>query len=155
MNERRQEIFANRDGTISVKTYVGNGHGVHTNMFPVRYEEMIDIPNDIYFRTNRCIVSSAYCRLQKEGIALAKGRVTFDQVLDRIQRSLLLKKRQGLCHSELATKDSVLTFLKYVKTSEVIDNLRVFNFEKLLEFEKEKTESKISSKEENDIVPKM
>lgn len=146
---RRLETFTDKFGKISVEAYVGNGHGVHANKFPVNYEELFDIPEDILFRTNECIISSAYCRLiGKEELYSTEG-LTLDQIIDRIANGLLWKKRQNLCHSDLAIKDSVITYLKYVGNSSL--PIGVYSFDKLFEFEKEKTKNAINNNEELEL----
>lgn len=152
---KKIETFSNRDNTISVKAYVGNGHGVHTNMFPVNYEELFDIPEDVLFRTNCCIVSSAYCRLVNNDSALIQDGITLDALLDRISQGILLKRRQGLCHTELATKDSVISYLKYIRSAGLKDIIKVFNFDKVLEFESKKTLDRVSSEDELDIYNRI
>ena len=148
MSQKRFSTFTSKDGSISIQAYVGNGHGVHTNLFPVQYEELFDVPENVIFRTNQCLISSAYCRItQSDNIVLEDG-ITLEQVIDRIEKGLLWKKRDGLCHSDLATKDSVMTYLKYIKTSDVKYHLRVFNFDQVLDYEVEKAKKAISSSEE-------
>ena len=143
------DTFTSNDKEISVKAYLGNRHGVHTNKFPVRYEEIVDAPDDILFRTNSCIISSAYCRLEKMADKLAKNGETFDEVISKIKNGLLWKGRQCLCHSELATKECVETYLKYVKSSDI--GIGIYNFDKFLEFQKEKTINSIVCIEEEQI----
>lgn len=151
MNKYRFDTFANENCSekVSVDAYVGNGHGVHTNKFPVNYEELFDVPEDIVFRTNQCIISSAYCRLDKSVERLSKDGVTAEQVIRRISDGLLWKGREGLYHSDLATKDCVMTYLRYVKTSSF--PISVYSFDRLLEFEKDKTMGKIISDKELEI----
>ena len=152
---KRLETFTNRDNSISVSTYVGNGHGVHTNMFPVNYEELWDIPDDVLFRVNKCILSSAYCEFSNNEDALLDSGVSLDEVLDRIEAGLLWKRRQGLCHTEMATKESILTYLKYSKRSGYKEIIKIVNFDKVLEFEKIKVISKITSDYESNLYDKI
>lgn len=146
---RSCDTYTSKDGSISITAYSGNGHGVHTNMFPVNYEEIVDIPDDIIFRTNQCLISSFYCRLYDKGIE------DFELLSDRISNGLLWKKRDCLCHSDLATKDSVVTYLKYVNTSDVKNSIRVYNFDKLLDFEKKKTSKLISNDIEMELFNRI
>lgn len=151
----RMEKFTNKDESISVNAYVGNGHGVHANMFPVNFEELWDIPDDVLFRANRCILSSAYCEFSQNEEALLKDGISLDEFLDRIDAGLLLKRRQGLCHTEMATKDSILTYLKYTKRSGYKEIIKIVTFEKVLEFEKEKVLNRVTTESELNIYNRI
>lgn len=139
----RYDTFTTKDGSISITAKVGNGHGVHANYFPVKYEEIIDLPDDIIFSGSKCIISSAYCELERNPSLLEEG-TTINQVVDEIEEGILWKKRQVLYHTELITSKSVKTYLKYVKTGDIKGKLKIFNFDKVLEFERQKTESTIT-----------
>lgn len=143
------DTFTSNDKEISVSAYLGNRHGVHTNKFQVKYEEIADAPDDILFRTNRCIISSAYCRLSEKKKELEKNGETFENIIAKIENGLLWKGRQCMCHSELATKECVETYLKYVKYSSI--EIGIYNFDKFLDFQKEKTLQSITSEEEKNI----
>ncbi len=155
-NGYKREIFVKSDESIKTSAYVGNGHGVHTNMFPVNYMVLFDFPDNILFRTSRCIISSAYCRLSSRQEDLINSGVTVDEVVDKIAAGILWKGVQGLCHTELATKECVMTYLKYVteNTSTKYD-LRVYSFDDLLAFETRKTRSRISSGIEQELFNKI
>ena len=151
-----KDTYTNKSGTITIEADLANSRAVHTNMFPVEYEELHDIPDDIVFRTNECIMSSMYCRYFQGKIKLTEEDPTIGKLLHQIVAGYLWKEHRGQCHSELATKSSVMTYLKYVKTGDVKQRLRVYNFDKLLEFEQEKTKARIKTEEElaifNEII---
>ena len=153
--KNRWEIFTNRDNSISVSAYVGNGHGVHANMFPVNYEELFDIPDDVLFRANKCIISSAYNEFVDNEKPLLDDGISLNEFLNQISEGLLWKRHQGLCHTEMATKDSILTYLKYTKRTGYKEIIKIVNFEKVLEFERQKTLSRITSDTELDIYNRI
>ena len=158
MEGKKWETFYNYNKTISVEAYLGNEHGVHATKFPLVYEELKDIPDDIIFRVSTSYLDSAYIRISEKIDSIKANNESFTKIMETIYTGTLFKNRNTMCHSNLATASSVLTFLKYVKVKTTINEVipGIVNYDKFLSYLSNKTLASITNDTEltiyNEII---
>lgn len=157
MESKKWGTFSNYNDTISVKCYLGNAHGVHAVNYPLTYEEIKDIPDDIIFRVTRSYMDSAYARISKMPEKLKANNTNLITVIETIYKGILFKGRKTMCHTNLATAKSVKEYLKYIDTKSTIKEVipGIVNYDKFLSYISNKTGVSITNDIEQDIYTEI
>lgn len=146
--------YSTTDGKYSTNAVLVNGV-IRTNTFPVKYLELVDIPHDILFYVQKNIASAAFVTLSKKPELLEGRKVTPAEVENRIKAGMLWKDGKESDYTELANKDSVLTYLRYTNRDSECSDIKVYSFAELLQFEIEKALKQASNVEEAELIKEL
>ena len=147
--------YSTTDGKYSTNAYFAKGLVVHTNPFPVNYLELVDIPHNILFYIRNNIASAAYITLKKNPELLEGRNITPTEVEKRIKAGMLWKDGKESVYTELANKDSVLTYLRYTNRDSDCSDIKVYTFAELLQFEITKALKLATNIEETELIKEL